>query len=263
VRRTGVLADITRQKEAEELLQSHARHLELSVRERTARLQEAVSELEHFSYTLAHDLRAPLRAIRGYGELLLAQCAGLGPDHRQFLERSNLAAERMDQLIVDVLNYNKLVRQNFALAPVDCAALLQQLIESYPQFQDARASISIDGTIPRVLGNPALLTQCFSNLLNNALKFVPPGQTPAVCIFAQDQDRRVRIWFQDNGIGIAEESQGKIFQMFQQLNPDYEGTGIGLALVKKAVERMRGAVGVESQLGKGSRFWLELNKPEP
>jgi len=100
VRRTGLLADITRQKETEELLASRAKHLEALVVERTARLQEAVAELEHFSYTLAHDLRAPLRAIRGYDELLLSEGAALSPEHKQFLERSSLAAARMDGLIV-------------------------------------------------------------------------------------------------------------------------------------------------------------------
>jgi signal transduction histidine kinase len=112
------------------------------------------------------------------------------------------------------------------------------------------------------MGNPALLTQCFSNLLNNALKFVPPGRTPAIRIFAQDLGRHVRIWVQDNGIGIEKEHQAKIFLMFHRLSHAYEGTGIGLALVKKAVERMHGEVGVESQPGQGSRFWFELDKAE-
>jgi PAS domain S-box-containing protein len=259
-RRTGVLADITRQREAEEMLASRARQLEVLVRERTARLQEAVSELEHFSYTLAHDLRAPLRAIKGYSDLVLMQAVGLSLVLRQYLERSGSAAERMDQLITDALNYNKLVSQTFTLAPVDCGRLLRQLLDTYPQFHEAKVHIRLDGAFPAVLGNPALLTQCFSNLLGNALKFVPHGQTPAVRVFAQDLDYRIRLWFQDNGIGIAEEGRERIFHMFQRLNHNYEGTGIGLALVRKAVERMGGAVGFESQLGQGSRFWIELNR---
>jgi PAS domain S-box-containing protein len=260
VRRTGVLADITRLKEAQEMLRSRAKHLDALVRERTGRLQEAVAELEHLSYTLVHDLRAPLRAIAGYTNLLLDQLTGLDPTHKRFLERSNAAALRMDSLIVDALSYSQVVRERFVLIPVDCAALLGQVIDSYPQFQEASRNISVEGAFPKVMGNPALLTQCFSNLISNALKFVAPAKTPFVRVFGEEKDKRVRIWFQDNGIGISEEGQKKIFGMFQRLNHDYEGTGIGLALVKKAVDRMGGALGVESKPGEGSRFWIELDK---
>jgi PAS domain S-box-containing protein len=260
LRRTGVLVDITSQREARELLESRAKHLDALVSERTMRLREAVSELEHFSYTLAHDLRAPLRSISGYGSLLLERNNSLSPADRHFLERSGRAVSRMDQLITDALNYNKIVRENHALQPVDCAVLLNELMESYPQFQEARASISIEDRLPIVLGNPALLTQCFSNLLANALKFVPEGRSPRVHISAQERGNRVRILFRDNGIGIAEESQEKVFKMFQRLNACYEGTGIGLALVKKAVERMHGSVGLQSH-GQGCCFWLDLTKP--
>ena len=260
VRRTGVLADITREKETEGLLQSRAKQLEGLVQQRTARLQEAVTELEHFSYTLIHDLRAPLRAIRGYGELVLAQCPNLSPTHRQFLERSGHAAERMDQMVVEALNYSQLVRQRFTLAPVDCHVLVQGLLDSYPQFQEARARISIAGTLPAVMGNAALLTQCFSNFLDNALKFVTPGQPPTVRILAEDLGARVRIWFEDNGIGVPEGCRPLLFQMFQRFHHDYPGTGIGLALVKKAAERMGGTVGLEPRPGHGSRFWIELDR---
>ena len=260
VRRTGILADITPMKEAEELLASRAKHLESLVRERTMRLEEAVGELEHFSYTLAHDLRAPLRSIAGFSGLLLQTCNQLTPTQRNMLERSGAAVRRMDQLIIDALNYNKIVRHNLPLEPVDSGALLQELLETYPQFHEARKCISVDGAIPMVLGNNALLTQCFSNLLTNALKFVPKERVPKVRIFTEVVSNRVRLWFQDNGIGIPEESHEMVFKMFHRLNRDFEGTGIGLALVKKAVERMGGAVGFESHPGQGSRFWLELQR---
>jgi PAS domain S-box-containing protein len=259
-RRTGVLADITHQKERENSLKSQAEYLDGLVRERTAKLQDAVSELEYFSYTLAHDLRAPLRAIAGYSALLLKECDGLNSHHRTFLQRSNTAAQRMDNLIMDALDYSKIARGNFKFEPVDCQALLRELIESYPQFHDAAGHIAIEDPLPLVLGSPALLTQCFSNLLTNALKFVAPRQTPAVRIFAQDSDSRVKICFADKGIGISPSDQKILFQLFQRLNHDYEGTGVGLALVKKAAERMGGAVGVSSSPGQGSKFWIELDK---
>lgn len=260
LRRTGLISDVTSHKEAEEQLKSQAERLDHQVRERTAQLQEVVSELERFSYTLAHDLRAPLRAISGYGTLLLEQCPQLNPVHKSYLERSNSAAQRMDQLIRDALDYNKVALGNCLLQPVDCRELLRQMVHSYPQFQEVGGRISVEGDFPLVMGNPALLTQCFSNLLNNALKFVLPSHPPAVRINAEDLGSRARLWFIDNGIGIDEEGQKKLFRMFHRLNPSYEGTGVGLAIVKKAAERMGGAVGVRSALGQGSQFWLELDK---
>ncbi len=110
----------------------------------------------------------------------------------------------------------------------------------------------------RLLGNEAGLTQCFSNILTNAVKFVQPGKVPKVRIWAENRGEYVRLWFEDNGIGIAKRHQEQIFVMFQRLSRSYEGTGIGLALVSKAVERMQGKVGVESEEGNGSRFWIEL-----
>jgi signal transduction histidine kinase len=256
------MADITREKETEALLESRARHLEALVRERTTRLQEAVIELEHFSYTLAHDLRAPLRIMIGFGELMLQESPVLSATHQQYVGRISTAAHRMDLLIRDALDYNKLVRQNFALEPIDPGTLLQQLVDTYPEFHEARTHISLSGPFPLVLGNSALLTQCFSNLLGNALKFIEPKRTPRVRLSAEDLGERVRIWIEDNGIGIPEDCVDRIFEMFHRLNPEFEGTGIGLALVKKAAHRMRGSVGVVSHLGHGSRFWIELDKAE-
>ncbi|HWH69790.1 MAG TPA: ATP-binding protein [Candidatus Sulfotelmatobacter sp.] len=171
--------------------------------------------------------------------------------------------------------------------------LLRGILESYPQFQPPQANIHLDDNLPVVLGNQTALTQCFSNLLGNAIKFAHPGQTPEVRVWAalvpspqpaaqvqqcqeslEAQDSRrlppesaipappsVRIWFEDKGIGIVPQYQDKIWGVFQRLNKSYERTGIGLALVRKAVERMGGRAGVESELGKGSRFWVELRQP--
>ncbi len=155
------------------------------------------------------------------------------------------------------------VREEVALGAVDPEALLRGMIESYPAFQPPHAEIVIQGKLLTVLANPAGLTQCFSNLLNNAVKFVEPGQVPHVQVSAEVRDSLVRFWFADNGIGIAREHQERVFAMFQRLGRDYEGTGIGLALVRKVVEKMGGSVGVESEPGRGSRFWLELQPATP
>jgi signal transduction histidine kinase len=169
----------------------------------------------------------------------------------------------MDQLITDALSYSHAVRTDLQLAPIDPARLLRGMIESYPVFQEPNAHIRIDSNLPAVLANEAGLTQCFSNLLGNAVKFVAPGTVPEVKIRAEGNEGCVRLWFEDNGIGIPEAMKDRVFDMFQRASKEYEGTGIGLALVRKVSERMGGNVGVESEPGRGSRFWLELKRAAP
>ena len=233
--------------------------LDRMVRERTAELQEMVNELEHFSYTITHDLRAPLRAMHGFSEMLAEEFEPvLDGQGRLYLERIATAANRMDRLITDALSFSRVMRQEMSMTPQDPAALIAGMIESYPIFQAPNARIEIVDTIPPVLANEAGLTQCFSNLLGNAVKFVPKGRVPEVRIRAETRGACVRLWFEDNGIGIPADMRTRVFGMFQRLSKDYEGTGIGLALVKKVAERMGGAVGVESEPGAGSRFWIEF-----
>ena len=263
----GTTRDVTQRKHAEEALQEaqeklrlHADSLESMVTERTAELRKTIGDLEHFSYSITHDMRAPLRAMRGFSVLLLDSFSeALPPPGQDFLKRIAVSADRMDQLIVDALDYSKAMREEPALASLDPEKLLQGMIESYPAFQLPAAEVRVEGKFPRVLANQAGLTQCFSNLLNNAVKFVASGQMPRIArVCAETRDSMVRLWFEDNGIGIPAEYHGKIFGMFQRLSRNYEGTGIGLALVRKVIERMGGEVGVESEPGRGSRFWLDL-----
>jgi signal transduction histidine kinase len=150
------------------------------------------------------------------------------------------------------------VQQEMPLAPVDLSELVRDLVETYPNLHHDKADIFIEDNLPVVLGNDALLTQCFSNLLGNAVKFVAPGVRPVIHVRAETRDSTARIWVTDKGIGISRNAQEKLFGMFQKLDTQYEGTGIGLAIVRKVVERMGGKVGVESEPGVGSRFWVEL-----
>lgn len=252
VRFDGVNYDITERKEFQA-------ELERLVAERTARLQEMVTELEHFSYTITHDLKSPLRAMRGFAEVAIE--AG-GEEAKPMLSRISTAAERMDGLIRDALNYSRAVRQELPLEDVDTGVLLRGILDSYPDFQPSRARIRVDWPLPVVLGNEAGLTQCFSNLLGNAVKFVKPGQVPEIRVWAEERPGWWQISVEDKGIGIAKEMQSRVFDMFWRASPGYEGTGIGLALVRKVVQRMGGRVGVESEPGAGSRFWLELKGGE-
>ena len=270
-----VFRDYTERKESEKALQEahsqladRARQLETLVQERAARLQDVVNELQHVSYAMAHDMRAPLRAMNTFASLLAEQApGGMSPAKAQeYARRIIVAAKRLDKLIQDALNYTKVAQQEIPLGPVDLSKLVHDLIDTYPNFHSDKADIRIDG-LPVVSGNDSLLTQCFSNLLGNAVKFVAPGVKPEVRVWADARDGKARIWIKDNGIGIPKNSQPRLFQMFQKLNAGYEGTGIGLAIVRKVVERMGGRVGVESAPGAGSNFWVDLplannqNKP--
>ena len=254
-------------KKAQAELKQHATKLEHMVAERTARLREIVQELEAFSYSIAHDMRAPLRSMQGFAAILEQDYGPkLDETAQGYLQRLGSAAARMDRLIVDILNYSKVVRGELELRVVDTHKLVQDIIHSYPQFEQTRADISIEGRLPPVMANEAALTQVMSNLLSNAVKFVTPGVRACVRVGANPeaaQDEVVELWVEDNGIGISRDLQKRLFNIFTRLNRPglYEGTGIGLAIVKKAVERMGGSVGVDSQPGHGSRFWIQLRRP--
>jgi PAS domain S-box-containing protein len=246
-------------KESQAQLAGHAHQLEEHVQERTAKLQETVSELESFSYSISHDMRAPLRAMQSFAQILAEECGDrIGPEGKDYIRRIIGASDRMDRLIQDVLTYSRVTRTELPLNAVEIEKLLDGILESYPQFQAPRAEIEVCRPLPRVLGNEAALIQCLSNLIGNAIKFVVPGVVPAVKIWAETHGTRVRLYVQDNGIGIEPDAHEKIFHIFYQLDRKFEGTGIGLSVVRKAAERMGGSVGLKSELNRGSTFHLEL-----
>ena len=246
-------------QESRAQLADYAQSLEQRVVERTARLQETISELESFSYSISHDMRAPLRAMQSFAQILEEDCGDqVGPEGKDYIRRIIGASNRMDRLIQDVLTYSRVSRNELKLDSVDLEKLLTGILESYPQFQPPQAQIELVRPLPCVLGNEAALTQCFSNLIGNALKFIPRGVTPRVKIWAERAGERARVFVKDNGIGIEKDAHEKIFRIFYQLDRSFEGTGIGLSVVRKAAERMGGSVGLASEPGQGSTFHLEL-----
>jgi PAS domain S-box-containing protein len=249
--------------QAQRALASRAVHLEALVEQRTARLNETIGDLETFSYSIVHDLRAPLRAMNNFARLLADECGPISSTARDYVDRITTAAERMDRLIQDVLNYSRVARTELPLQSLDLGVLLRGIVATYPGFQPPHAAVELAGDFPMVLANEAALTQCISNLIGNAVKFVEPGVLSRVRVWAEAAGHHVRLCFEDNGIGIEKSTHEKIFQMFQRLSKRYEGTGIGLTIVKKAIEKMGGHVGLESTPGKGSTFWLELPRPTP
>jgi signal transduction histidine kinase len=277
---------------AEQQLRKAHSELEARVEERTALLQETVGQLESFSYTLAHDLRAPLRTLRGYAEVLLED----GGDtllslQRQYLAKIRVAATGMELLTRDLLDFSKISRERLELTRIDLDELLQDIVLMTPALQPAGV-LTIQSPLPLVIGQWTLLRQALANLLNNALKFVAPGVAPRVTVRAElrapcaasaraaarpafqsaalecgmpavsaGAQEVVRLWVEDRGIGIDPQDHRKIFGVFERLHSreGYEGTGVGLAIVARSVQR-GGVCGVESELGQGSRFWIELPK---
>ena len=255
-------------------LADQAGELERLVLERTEKLRETVADLEGFSYSVVHDLRAPLRGMHGFASLLRESCAGkLEAEELSYLERIETSAARMDLLIQDVLNYTRVLRSEATLATVELDRLVRDIIATYPDWQEPKAIIRIEGKLPAVIGHEGFLTQCVSNLLGNSIKFVAPGTIPRVRIWAEELrptaaptpargEAWVRVWFEDNGIGIAPGDRDRVFRLFERINPaqQFEGTGIGLTIVRKAIQRLGGRVDFESEPGRGSKFWLEMKK---
>ena len=254
----GTVQNITERKLSEQSLRQQKEDLEIEVQKRTAKLQETVGELEAFSYSITHDMRAPLRAMQGFAIALEEEAKNLTPECRDYLRRIINSANRMDQLIMDVLAYSRALRTDLQLHVVDFAAVARGLLENYPHFQSPDVEVRLEGSFRKILANEAALTQCISNFLHNAIKFVTPGQKPKIRIWPETNGGHVRFWFEDNGIGIKPEFRERIWGLFQRLDKRYEGTGLGLSIVRKAAERMGGTVGVESEFGKGSLFWIEL-----
>ena len=258
-----IARDITAQKRAlEGTLQVNAM-LEDRVLDRTRSLQETVQDLDSFAYTVAHDLRAPLRAVHSFGEILLEECAPkLSETERKYLVEMVRAGARMDNLISDLLAYSRISRQDIPISPLDLGSLVDGiLIDMRDELADRKATVDIVRPLPRVAGHAVTLGQAILNLIANAIKFVLPGNTPHVRIWSERQPfGRIRLWVEDNGIGIAADHQGRLFKVFERLHgrEEYPGTGIGLAIVRRAVERMRGSTGLVSEPGKGSKFWIEL-----
>jgi PAS domain S-box-containing protein len=252
-------------REAQEQLARVNAELEKTVQVRTAALQEMVTELQHVSYAITHDMRAPLRAMSTFAQLLLNDTTAqhLSPVAQDYCRRIVTGASRLDTLIRDALNYTRAVLQSLPMQPVDLDPLVRGLLDTYPNLHPEMADIEIDGRLPVVQGNESLLTQCFSNLLGNAVKFVAPGRKAKVRVWADVASPVAQISVRDEGIGIPRHAQPRLFGMFQKLDNQYEGTGIGLAIVRKVAERMEGKVGVESEPDEGSRFWVELPLAEP
>src|SRR5262245_53827911 len=226
------------------------------------RLSQAVRELEAFTYSVAHDLRAPARSIAGFGALLQERIAELAdPSVQDYLQRIMAGVLRMDGLIRDLLAWSHLARVDLTIEPVALTSVVDAALQQVKEEALARgARIDVASPLPVVSAHQGLLVQAVVNLLSNAMKFVAPGIEPRVTVRSEQRRGAVRLWIEDKGIGIASMYHARIFGAFERLNrmEDYPGTGMGLAIVQRAVGRMGGHCGVDSIPGEGSRFWIDL-----
>lgn len=243
-------------------IERHAIELEQRVAERTRSLQEANAELASFTYSVSHDLRAPLRAMEGFAQALLEDYADrLDETGQEYAQRIVAASRRMETLIQDLLAYSHLRQTNLRLRPLSLETVVDESLQTLnAEIECCQAHVIVEPPLPPVLGHRTTLVQVIENLISNAIKFVPPDVDPQVHIHATTQNGFVRLYIEDNGIGIAHRHHQRIFEVFERLHgiETYPGTGIGLAICRKIVERHGGKIWVESEPGKGSTFYFTL-----
>lgn len=256
--------DITQKKRADDELVQYQEHLEELVNIRTAALALKNKELETFTYSVSHDLKAPLRGIDGYSRLLEEECgAGLDEEGLLFLSNIRHAANQMNELIEDLLQYSRMERKSLQNVKIDIRALIDSIVaQRTHDIKESKISLTIDVPFETVESDFETIRQILTNYLDNAIKYRKPDTTGTVHIGGSQDQSFWTLWVKDSGIGFDLKYVDLIFEIFQRLHhvEDYPGTGIGLAIVRKAVERIGGTVHAESVIGEGSTFYLNIPK---
>ncbi len=261
----ALVTDVTARKEAEESLRELNAHLEQRVADRTEQLAAKSRELESFCYSVSHDLKAPLRGIDGYSRLLLEDYKDrLDGDGLTFLRNVRDSAQQMTQLIEDLLAYSKLERRGLQAGHISLTRAIEACLAER-RADLAGVNVAVDVAEHCVMADREGLAVVLRNLIDNAIKFSRGRTPPEIAITARVEDAVCILTIRDNGTGFDMRYYNKIFEIFQRLHrmEDFPGTGIGLALVKKAMERMNGSVRAESSPGEGAAFHLEFPVPQP
>lgn len=252
----AVAAHVERMEMEHALRESETRRRSL-----VAQLQRADAELESFAQSISHDLRAPLRTMQGFAHALLQESGdGLDARARDYARRIIASGRDSEALIGDLLEYSRMSFENLELRPVELNGVLEVALERVRGDLDASgAEVEILGPLPRVLGARAILVQVVTNLLSNAAKFVPSGRSPRIVVGADVTSTDVRLRVEDNGVGVPADQAERIFRIFERLHdPEHPGTGMGLAIVRRGVQRIGGSCGVENRPEGGARFWVRI-----
>jgi two-component system, sensor histidine kinase and response regulator len=262
---------ITKPFQSAEVLARVNTHLDLiqsqrALRDLNERLEQSNRELEQFAYVAAHDIKAPLNRILGFSELLVLKSGpALDGDSRKYLVHIQQGVEHLSTLIDNLLSYSRISTQSKPFEPVDLRALAQGIrADLAGRIDELGANVEI-GDLPRVLADESQMWQLLSNLVGNALKFHEPGTPPVVELYSEREDGFAVVSVRDNGIGIEAEYLDRIFEIFQRLHTsaEYEGTGIGLAVCKKIVQRHGGTIRIRSEPGEGTTFSFALPLQDP
>jgi signal transduction histidine kinase len=259
---TGLLIERRRRRRAKAALAKLNVELEERIAARTAALHAKSQELETFAYSVAHDLKAPLRGIDGYSRLLLEDHAdSLNDEGRLFLKTISASSEEMSQLIEDLLAYSRLERRELKTNQLELKPLIRDVVaQKKSEMGDDKIDFVVNVNGGTVLADEKGLAQALKNYVDNAIKFTRLVSHPRIEIGSEDTPRGCLIWVRDNGVGFDMQYQDRIFNIFERLNTsdEFPGTGIGLAIVRKAMERMGGRAWAQSQPGQGATFYLEI-----
>jgi len=258
---SAVVVDITEQKEAADAILRANADLEARVAQRTAALEEANAELSAFNYSVSHDLRAPLRHIEGFIRILEEDYAAtLPPEGRHYLERVRAGSVRINQLVDALLRLVRVGRTEMQTRTINLGELARATFDELRHHDNGHPVDFVVGPLPRVSGDPVLLRELLDNLIGNAIKFTRPAASARIEVGTEERDGRDVFYVRDNGVGFDTAHAERLFRVFQRLHSSdqFEGTGIGLSIVKRIVEKHGGRVWAESALGAGATFYFTL-----